>query len=190
MDYQPIENYGVIGDLCTAALVGMDGSIDFMCFPAFDSPTIFAALLDRDKGGRFKISPAAGEFKQRQRYLPDTNILLTSVSGRKWHCRHFRFIAGNPAFGTQPQPYPRRVKVIRGEVKFRVVCAPKFDYGRNPVTQSEKKPVKWSSYRKRKAFPALRLRASVPLSVENGAGVAEFKLRTDEACSFILEQCR
>ncbi len=57
MSYQPIENYGVIGDLHTVALVGMDGSIDFMCFPSFDSPTIFAALLDHRRGGHFQIAP-------------------------------------------------------------------------------------------------------------------------------------
>jgi GH15 family glucan-1,4-alpha-glucosidase len=58
VDSQPIENHGVIGDLQTAALVGMDGSIDFLCFPRFDSPTVFAALLDSQNGGRFQIAPA------------------------------------------------------------------------------------------------------------------------------------
>ena len=57
MGYLPIESYGIIGDLNTVALVGLNGSIDFMCFPNFDSPSIFAALLDDDKGGRFRISP-------------------------------------------------------------------------------------------------------------------------------------
>jgi GH15 family glucan-1,4-alpha-glucosidase len=57
MKYQPIENYGIIGDLNTIALVGLNGSIDFMCFPNFDSPSIFAALLDSEKGGSFEISP-------------------------------------------------------------------------------------------------------------------------------------
>jgi GH15 family glucan-1,4-alpha-glucosidase len=57
--YQPLENYGFIGDLHTVALVGVDGSIDYMCFPHFDSPTVFAALLDDDLGGRFKIAPSA-----------------------------------------------------------------------------------------------------------------------------------
>ena len=56
MAYQPIENYGVIGDLYTVALVGTDASIDFMCFPHFDSPTIFAAMLDDQKGGRFQLA--------------------------------------------------------------------------------------------------------------------------------------
>lgn len=75
--YQPIENYGVIGDLHTVALVGMDGSIDFMCFPEFDSPTVFAALLDREKGGRFQLAPVLEGARQKQMYLPDTNILLS-----------------------------------------------------------------------------------------------------------------
>lgn len=77
MHYQPIENYGVIGDLNTIALVSLAGSIDFMCFPDFDSPTIFAALLDKDKGGRFSISPTFKQMKTKQLYLPDTNVLLT-----------------------------------------------------------------------------------------------------------------
>ena len=69
MGYQPIENYGIIGDLHTVALVGMNGSIDFMCFPRFDSPTIFAAILDEHKGGRFQISPVRDEARLKQIYL-------------------------------------------------------------------------------------------------------------------------
>ena len=77
MSYQPIENYGIVGDLHTIALVGMDGSIDFFCCPHFDSPSVFAALLDDRKGGRFRISAVLGEVRHRQIYLPDTNVLLT-----------------------------------------------------------------------------------------------------------------
>src|SRR5215475_435696 len=75
--YKPIENYGVIGDLHTVALVGMDGSIDFMCFPEFDSPTIFAALLDHKKGGSFKLAPVMNHTHFKQLYLPESNILLS-----------------------------------------------------------------------------------------------------------------
>src|SRR4030066_764318 len=77
MGYQPIENSGVIGALHTVALVGMDGSIDFMCFPHFDSPSIFAAILDHQKGGRFPIAPVLDGARQKQLYLPDSNILLS-----------------------------------------------------------------------------------------------------------------
>src|SRR6202042_1432190 len=76
-DYLPIENYGIIGDLNTVALVGLNGSIDFFCYPRFDSPSVFARLLDAKKGGHFSICPQLKNVKQRQLYLPDTNVLLT-----------------------------------------------------------------------------------------------------------------
>jgi GH15 family glucan-1,4-alpha-glucosidase len=85
MPYEPIENYGVIGDLQTVALVGMNGSIDFMCFPHFDSPSIFAALLDHKKGGCFQLAPILRGEHRKQIYFPDTNMLLTrflSAEGR------------------------------------------------------------------------------------------------------------
>jgi GH15 family glucan-1,4-alpha-glucosidase len=77
MAYQPIENYGIIGDLHSVALVGMDGSIDWLCLPHFDSPSVFAAILDSEKGGQFKISPVGTEVTTKQLYWPDTNILVT-----------------------------------------------------------------------------------------------------------------
>jgi len=75
--YLPIENYGLIGDTNTLALVGMNGSIDFMSYPNVDSPTLFAAILDHKKGGRFQISPTVDNVTPKQIYLSDTNILLT-----------------------------------------------------------------------------------------------------------------
>src|SRR6516164_7912687 len=78
--YQPIEDYGIIGDLHTVALVGKNGSIDWCCIPRFDSPSVFGAILDAQKGGFFRITP---HFEQttsvgrRQLYLPETNILIT-----------------------------------------------------------------------------------------------------------------
>src|SRR3712207_1042890 len=77
MTYQPIENYGLIGDLHTPPLVGMDGSIDWLCLPRFDSPSVFAAILDDGKGERFKIAPVADGAKRKQLYWPDTNVLVT-----------------------------------------------------------------------------------------------------------------
>ena len=75
--YAPIESYGIIGDLQTVALVGLDGCIDFLCLPRFDSPSVFAALLDAEKGGRFAIAPELTSVRHKQIYLPDTNVLLT-----------------------------------------------------------------------------------------------------------------
>ena len=86
MNYQPIENYGIIGDLNTVALVGIHGSIDFMCYPDFDSPTIFAALLDHEKGGHFCIHSEMADMHCKQIYLPDTNVLITRFLSAEGVC--------------------------------------------------------------------------------------------------------
>ena len=92
MAYQPIESYGVIGDMRTAALVGTTGSIDWLCFPHFDSPSVFAAILDDDKGGRFQIAPTVGEYRSKQLYWPDSNVLVTrflcALRGGRGHRLH------------------------------------------------------------------------------------------------------
>ena len=80
MSYRPIESYGVIGDLHSVALVGMDGSIDWCCLPNFDSPSVFAAILDDRKGGHFRVA-ATEESTLKQMYLPETNVLLTRFLG-------------------------------------------------------------------------------------------------------------
>ena len=77
MAYQPIENYGMIGDMHTVALVGIDGSIDWLCVPNFDSPSVFASILDDEKGGYFRISPLSDDVVQKQFYWPETNVLVT-----------------------------------------------------------------------------------------------------------------
>src|ERR1700752_151075 len=79
--YAPIGEYGIIGDLYTVALVGMDGSIDFLCLPHFDSPSVFAALVEAERGGRFQIAPLLEGATRKQLSLPDTNVLLTRFLG-------------------------------------------------------------------------------------------------------------
>src|SRR5215475_6375456 len=77
-NYLPIEDYGMIGDLYTVALVGKNGSIDWCCLPDFDSPSVFGALLDAEKGGFFRLAPAWQDaFHTKQMYFPETNILIT-----------------------------------------------------------------------------------------------------------------
>ena len=126
--YQPIENYGVIGDLYTVALVAMDGSIDFFAFPHFDSPTVFAALLDHAKGGRFQIAPQLTDARQKQLYLPDSNILLTRFLAAEGVAEISDFMPVEEV--EQAHNLVRRVKTVRGELCFRMLCAPRFDYGR------------------------------------------------------------
>ncbi len=77
MAYQPIENYGIIGNMRTVALIGMNGSIDWYCYPYFDSPSIFGAILDDNKGGRFQIQAVGEDVRHKQLYLASTNILVT-----------------------------------------------------------------------------------------------------------------
>jgi GH15 family glucan-1,4-alpha-glucosidase len=187
MHYEPIENHGVIGDLNTAALVSMGGSIDFMCFPRFDSPTIFAALLDSEKGGHFKIAPAADGFKSKQRYFPDTNILLTRFLGNDGVAEISDFMAMDHL--GHSHDLIRRVKVIRGEVRFRLSCAPKFDYGRvQHRVEKTKRQILFIPHSQH--LPALRLRTDVPLRTENGGAMAEFRLRSGQTSTFILEEAK
>ncbi|MDP9290987.1 MAG: DUF5911 domain-containing protein, partial [Verrucomicrobiota bacterium] len=126
--YQPIENYGIIGDLHTVALVGMNGSIDFLCLPHFDSPSVFAALLDREKGGRFQLCPQLDGARHKQMYLPDSNVLLTRFMSAEGVAEISDFM---PVLEHgHAHTIVRRVKAQRGRVKFRLRCDPRFDYGR------------------------------------------------------------
>jgi len=127
--YQPIENYGVIGNLRSAALVGMDSSIDWLCLPHFDSPSVFAAILDDRKGGRFRIAPAGEQFRRKQFYWPDTAILVT----RFLHDDGVGEVEDYMPVGatcTAQDELIRRVRVVRGQLSFHLECRPAFDYAR------------------------------------------------------------
>lgn len=130
MAYQPIQNYGIIGDMHTAALVGMNGSVDWFCFLHFDSPSVFAAILDDRKGGYFKVAPTTKHITYKQFYWPGTNVLVT------------RFLSPDGVGEIRdymPVPIPakehgqliRFVKVVRGVMAFRVECHPAFNYARD-----------------------------------------------------------
>src|SRR5215469_5613026 len=127
MSFQPIENYGVIGNMQSIALVGINGAIDFLCYPEFDSPTIFAALLDPEKGGRFEIRPELANMRVRQLYLPDTNILLTRFLADEGVAELTDYMPIEDD-GAQPNEIVRTVSVIRGDVQFEMRCQPRFNY--------------------------------------------------------------
>ncbi len=183
--YQPIENYGIIGDLYTVALVGMDGSIDFCALPHFDSPTIFAALLDHDKGGRFQIAPRLGDdARQKQLYLPDANVLLTRFLSSEGVAEISDFMPVEEV--ERPHTLVRRVKTVRGEICFRMLCAPRFDYAR-ATHRVEHKDGEVLFISEGNDRMALRLCTSVPLRICNGDAIAEFTLRADEHAAFVLE---
>jgi Domain of unknown function (DUF5911) len=127
--YQPIENYGIVGDLHTTALVGMDGSIDWLCLPHHDSPSVFAAILDSAKGGRFKLSPVGDEATTKQLYWPDTNVLVTRFFTPDGVGEVTDYMPiGASAEGRHR--IIRRIEVVRGTGTFRMECTPAFDYAR------------------------------------------------------------
>ncbi len=128
MAYQPIENYGIIGNMHTVALVGLNGSIDWLCYPHFDSPSVFGAILDDQKGGRFKIAPTAEGVTNKQIYWPDTNVLVTRFLSTDGVGEVVDFMPVGVAEGEQGyHQLLRRVNVVRGTMAFRMECYPAFD---------------------------------------------------------------
>lgn len=182
MAFKRIENYGVIGDLHTAALVGVDGSIDWCCLPRFDSPSVFGAILDDEKGGHFRIW-AAAESRYKQMYLPDTNVLMTRfltpdgvgevIDLMPWH-------TGSAGV----QGIVRIVRCVRGSIAFRMECLPAFDYAR----QGHERALKGTGALFRTPQLTLALSSTVPLSEFQAGGVAaEFVLHENDKQSFVLE---
>ena len=188
--YAPIGDYGIIGDLHTVALVGMDGSIDFLCFPSFDSPSVFAALLDADHGGRFQVAPVLDGAARKQLYLPDTNVLLTRFLAADGVAEVSDFMPVEDA--GRAHNLVRRAKTVVGELTFRMRCDPRFDYGRATHTAElrgtgqDKNEVMFVGQAGGREL-ALRLMSSVPLRVEEGAALAEFRLGADQSAWFVLE---
>jgi len=184
--YAPIGEYGVIGDLNSVALVGMDGSIDFLCLPDFDSPSVFAALIDSERGGRFQIAPLLASAARKQLYLPDTNVLLTRFLDADGVAEVSDFMPAEDA--GKAHTLVRRAKTVRGEVRFQMRCDPRFDYARATHTTERRSDMEVLFVgRSGDRELALRLRSSVPMRLENGAALAEFSLGADASSWFLLE---
>ena len=184
MSYLSISDYGVIGDLHTAALVGRNGSIDWCCAPRFDSPSIFGALLDDARGGRWRIAPVEPSTTE-QRYLPGTNILVTT----------FRLEAGGVIVVTDFMPVGptregrteihRRVQCTRGGGEVEVVFEPRFDYAlQKPVLARRAAGVLATDVDNDVATVSSSPR--VQWQVEDGRAVARFALATDELAWFVV----
>jgi GH15 family glucan-1,4-alpha-glucosidase len=128
--YPNISDHGLIGDLQTAALVTTDGAINWFCCPRFDSPSVFASLLDADKGGYFKVSPEREDYVTKQLYLPDTAVLITRfmTPDGVGELHDFMPIAGKRV--TDRHRIVRQLRVVRGTMRFVVDLQPGFDYAR------------------------------------------------------------
>ncbi len=186
MSYQPIENYGIIGDLHTVALVGMNGSIDWLCFPSFDSPSVFAAILDDKKGGRFQISPKSGTVTYKQFYWPDTNVLVTRFLSPDGVAEIVDFMpVAEPGPWEGEHHLIRRVSVVRGSMAFRLECRPAFDYARDShVIRACPEGVTFHSPKL-----SLGLASQIPLWQDGEGGTAaEFTLGEGDTAIFLLQQ--
>lgn len=188
LEYQPIENYGVIGNMRSIALVSVTGSIDFFCYPRFDSPSLFAALLDPDKGGFFCVQADLRNSHTKQLYLPDTNVLVTRFLSDDGIAEITDFM---PVLDDQNiSQVVRSVRVIQGEIDFHLKCRPRFDYARRSHTVEQHdncvvfKPEGGTQ-------PTLVLQGSVPLSVQDDGDVAQnFHLKAGETATFVFgEDC-
>jgi GH15 family glucan-1,4-alpha-glucosidase len=184
-DYLPIADHGIIGDLHTVALVGANGTIDWYCCPAFDSPSVFAGILDKEKGGFYRIAPVDEDWTSRQLYFPDTNVLIT------------RFFAAN-GVGEQQAFMPiarsgeerhrhrliRRIVCVRGSLRFGLDMQPRFNYARDPhETHQHEHGVVFES-----DSLCLALQATTPIACDDEGVHSEFKLEAGQSVTFVLEQ--
>lgn len=178
-----IENHGVIGDLRTVALVAVDGTLDWLCFPRFDSPSVFAALLDAEKGGHFRLAPEHAQVVRKQFYWPDTNVLVTRFYTPEGVGELVDFMPVGPA-AERGRQVVRRVRAVRGEMAFVLECLPAFNYGREP---HQVRLIQGGA-----SFLAhslqLTLVTSVPLRTEGRRVSARFVLREGESAVFALRE--
>jgi len=179
MGYAPIENYGLVGNLETCALVGDDGSVDWCCFPHLESGSVFAAILDDETGGHFDIRPS-GAFESEQSYVERTNVLETtfSVDGGEAVLTDFMPVRHARSATTLATPaLVRRVACTSGAVELDVEFRPRFDYAR---AETVLEPTDYG-VAARAGGDQLNLHRS--LSVDQDADVAHTTLALDEGDS-------
>ena len=128
--YPDISKHGLIGDLQTAALVTSDGTVDFFCCPRFDSPSIFASLLDAERGGHFSIRPVADGYVTKQLYFPDTAMLITRFMTPDGVGEVLDFMPVIEGAPTDRHRLVRHLRVARGTMRFELEIQPRFNYGR------------------------------------------------------------
>ncbi|MCZ4549497.1 glucoamylase [Williamsia sp. 1138] len=185
VDYLPIADHGVIGDLRTAAVIGIDGRIDWFCCPRFDSPSVFGSLLDADGGGVWSIEQIDGDVTTRQFYLPDSNVLVTRFMSDDGVAEVQDLMplveAGRTDHRTR---IVRRFECVRGAVRFRTVVAPRLDYGRaaHSLELDGDTRAQFTG-----ADLTLHLAATQPLIQNDDRSVtAEFEMSVGESATFVL----
>ncbi|WP_460117865.1 glycoside hydrolase family 15 protein [Pseudomonas sp. H3_G09] len=174
--------HGIIGDMRSAALVNDKGSVDFFCWPEFDSPTIFCSLLDTPEAGIFQLAPDLPDARREQIYLPDTNVLQT-----RWLSEHAVVeITDLLPIGDDVDALPllmRRVRVVSGSATFNLRCAVRHDYGRAETrAEIDEKDVTFHAA----GQPSIRLASDQALQIDAQAAVAQFTLKHNETAAFML----
>jgi GH15 family glucan-1,4-alpha-glucosidase len=181
--YRPIEDYGLIGDMHTVALVSKAASIDWCCLPRFDAPSVFARVLDAQQGGYFQIRLDAEDATTKQFYWPETNVLVTRFLSEQGvgEVRDFMPVRGDASDGDRRQII-RTVRAVRGTVPFRLDCVPAFDYARaeHDTDLSERGACF------RGPEQGLSLAAEVPLVRDDDGVHATFTLDEGETTTFVL----
>jgi len=182
-EYLPIAEHGIVGDLHSIALVGTDGTIDWYCYPRFDSPSVFASILDAERGGFFRIAPVDGAFAPKQLYFPDTNVLITRFLTPEGvgEVEDFMPIHRDPKACRQ---LIRRVICVRGQMRFRMECRPRFDYGR----QEHELELAGGSALFRTPGLSLSLASQTQLEGQGTDAVTEFTLSDGQSATFCLEE--
>ena len=184
MAYKPINDYGLIGDMSSAALVGSDGSIDWCCFPRFDSPSVFAAILDDGKGGRFQIAPNGRALSVEQSYLPNTNVLSTRFTTSTGELLLIDFMPVKSIGSSYGSPHEvhRIVRCTRGVVDVKSTFEPRLDYARAdtilvPVREGV---VAGGNHQN------LTLCSRIPHQIQGNSASSRFTLRHGEEAVFVL----
>jgi GH15 family glucan-1,4-alpha-glucosidase len=182
--YLPIAEHGLIGDLHTVALVGTEGTIDWYCCPRFDSPSVFGAILDSERGGHYRLRPAVEGWTTKQLYFPDSNVLITRFLTPEGVGEVEDFMpVGQTHHGAHRQRLIRRVVAVRGRMHFELECAPRFDYGRQ--RQSAERHAHGALFRAPSC--TLALETETPIELVGGDVRASFVLDPGESATFILE---
>jgi len=180
-----IAGHGAIGNLATIALVACDGAIDYLCWPDLDSPSIFAALLDAERGGVFECTPEIDAPRVMQMYIPDTNVLLTRWMGAEASAELTDLMVDTSEAGAAPPQLVRRMTVTRGTVTIRIRCAPRYDYARKvPKVTLYDGAVIFSA----KAGPRLRLSGAGNFTIGGGAAEASITLSHGESLTLLLDE--
>ena len=187
MPYLPIEDYGIIGNMHTVALVGTNGSIDWFCTPNFDSPSVFAAILDEKKGGHFKIAPAyyQEDLTTKQMYWPETNVLVTRFLSSEGVGEVIDFMpVGEHHSQHNHNELIRRVNVVRGTMTFRMECFPAFNFARN----RHEVYVNGNGADMISEGITIRLSCTMPLERSGDGLVSEFTLQEGQTATFALDE--